>query len=158
MTVKIRKALPKDSKKIVELLYGIARLHHEGIPHVFRGDFTKYTEEEFCTLLGKDDVFAFAAVDTEDQVIGYAINLLTVAEGNRARYASRYLYLDDLCVDPIYRGQGIGSLLLAESKAAARALGCDSLQLNVWHFEGSALDFYEKNGFRPLYTHMTADI
>ena len=63
-------------------------------------------------------------------------------------------YLDDLCVDKQYRGQGIGKKLYGYAIEKAKEFGCYHLTLNVWHLNENAIKFYEKLGMKPLKTTM----
>lgn len=60
------------------------------------------------------------------------------------------IYLEDLFVDPQYRGLGIGKALLAYLEDLARKRGCGRLQWAVLKWNQPAIDFYEKLGARPL--------
>jgi len=60
------------------------------------------------------------------------------------------IYLEDLFVDPEYRGLGIGKALLGHVEGLARERECGRLQWAVLKWNQSAIDFYEKLGARPL--------
>ena len=47
-------------------------------------------------------------------------------------------------VDPKWRGQGIGSALLATATDAGRAAGLSRLHLETWHFMKAAIHLYER--------------
>jgi len=47
-------------------------------------------------------------------------------------------------VDPKWRGQGIGSVLLATATDAGRAAGLSRLHLETWHFMKAAIHLYER--------------
>ena len=57
-------------------------------------------------------------------------------------------------VDPEWRGQGIGSALLARATDAGRAAGFSRLHLETWHFMQAAIHLYEranwKRGLDPV--------
>ncbi|WP_298432348.1 GNAT family N-acetyltransferase [uncultured Jannaschia sp.] len=58
----------------------------------------------------------------------------------------RTLFVDDLVVAQIARGQGIGGALLGEAKARAQALRCDHLRLCSGLDRRDAHRFYEAHG------------
>lgn len=62
----------------------------------------------------------------------------------------KVFYIDDLCVDEKYRGQGIGKRLYEYAVSVAKDLECFHLTLNVWHLNDSTLRFYKKLGMKPL--------
>ena len=49
--MKIRKAEEKDKGKIMDLLSQVLMVHHRGRPDLFKGNVTKYTEEELSGLI-----------------------------------------------------------------------------------------------------------
>lgn len=59
-------------------------------------------------------------------------------------------WLDELYVVPARRGEGIGSVVLAEVESAARARGCVAIDLEVDESHARAADLYVRKGFRPL--------
>jgi len=47
-------------------------------------------------------------------------------------------------VDPKWRGQGIGSALLARATDAGKAAGLSRLHLETWHFMKAAIHLYQR--------------
>ncbi|MCS7026576.1 MAG: GNAT family N-acetyltransferase [Bryobacteraceae bacterium] len=60
------------------------------------------------------------------------------------------LYLEDLFVEPQYRGRGIGKALLAEVAAIAVERNCGRLDWAVLHWNEPAIRFYENLGATAL--------
>lgn len=60
------------------------------------------------------------------------------------------LYLEDLFVEPEWRGQGVGRKLLAHLAALAVARGCHRLEWSVLDWNERAIAFYERAGARLL--------
>ena len=56
-------------------------------------------------------------------------------------------YLCNMAVDPSYRGQGYGSLLLDAAEDMVHETGYKSLFLHVRHIDAPALGLYRKSGF-----------
>ena len=71
---------------------------------------------------------------------------------------NRTLYIDDLCVDETSRGKHVGQALYNHACAYARELRCNSLTLNVWFGNDSAMAFYEKQGLKPRKIYMEMDL
>ena len=59
------------------------------------------------------------------------------------------LYIDDLCVDQAFRGQGVATALYRHVTDYAQSLGCAFVTLNVWCGNENAMAFYEKAGLTP---------
>ncbi len=56
------------------------------------------------------------------------------------------LYLEDLYVQPAFRGAGLGKALLQHLGALAVARGCGRFEWSVLDWNRNAIDFYEKMG------------
>ena len=56
------------------------------------------------------------------------------------------IHLEDLFVEPAYRGRGIGKALLAKVAGVAVAEGCPRLEWNVLDWNQTAIDFYYEMG------------
>ena len=60
------------------------------------------------------------------------------------------LYLEDLYVQPAFRGTGLGRALLAHLGALAVARGCGRFEWSVLDWNANAIRFYEKMGATVL--------
>lgn len=145
--MKIRFATREDIPGMIQLLKQVGRVHHEIRPDLFRGDAQKYDEAALEALLKDPDRPVLIA--GENRVLGYAFCILKTVEKDPVLCDRRELYLDDLCVDESCRGQGIATALYREVQALAKGLGCQTVTLNVWCGNESAMAFYEKLGMKP---------
>lgn len=59
----------------------------------------------------------------------------------------RVMVVDEFCVDASFRGHGIGTRMMEEVRALAKAFGCTDLQLGVYPQNDDAVGFYQKCGF-----------
>lgn len=146
MKIIIRRALKEDLDEILALLYQTAQIHHKGRPDIFKDNARKYDRDEYYEILEDGTKPVFVAQDTDTgRIIGYAFcQILEFAERPVIR-AYRSLYLDDLCVDESVRGEGLGTRMMNFLKDYARQTDCYNMELNVWEFNGSAVEFYSKN-------------
>ena len=76
-------------------------------------------------------------------VVGMVSLLFTIstAEGGRAAW------LEDMVVDPAWRGRGIGGALLRHAVAEARLAGCARITLLTDGANHRAMRFYSRAGF-----------
>ena len=150
----IRPALPKDGKKICEMLCDIGALHHNGRPDIYRDNLRKYNEEQFADILLDPSAPVIAAVDENDAVVGYAFLQIKEVKDNAALCDRKYIYIDDFCVDESLRGRHIGRTLMTGVYDYARSIGISDIELNVWEFNENAIKFYERCGMTTQRRHM----
>lgn len=66
--------------------------------------------------------------------------------------------VDGICVDPAWRGRGVGGALLAALCREGTARGYCSIRLDVVAENPRARALYERYGFQPLHTHRLGPI
>jgi ribosomal protein S18 acetylase RimI-like enzyme len=71
---------------------------------------------------------------------------------------NEYLHISDLVVLAEYRGQGIGSTLLARAEAYAREIGQKVLKLHVLANNEDALSVYHRFGLQPHLLSMLKEL
>ena len=82
-------------------------------------------------------------------MLGYGFCILKVTKNDPVLSDNTTLYIDDLCVDEACRGRHVGKTVYEHIVHYARELGCNSVTLNVWAFNESAMAFYEAMGMKP---------
>lgn len=145
----IRRAQIKDIKDINRLLLQVLTVHHNGRPDLFKGNCTKYTDEELAAIILDDSRPIFVAVDEADKVLGYAFCIFQQHLNNNILTDIKTLYIDDLCVDETLRGQHIGRQLYDTVLTFAKENNCYNVTLNVWSLNETAMKFYENCGLKP---------
>ena len=146
----IRRAIEGDIPRLNDLLYQVHAVHSEGRPDIFRVGNKKYTSEELVEILKNDSTPVFVAEGEDGRVIGYAFCIYEEHCGERSLMDRKTLYIDDLCVDEVCRGQHVGRALYEFVLAESKRNGCAAVTLNVWCLNTGAMRFYEKCGMTPL--------
>ncbi len=135
----IRFATPDDVPDILRLIRDLAeyeRALHE----------VKATEEQLRESLFADDPKVFAhVVEHEGRVVGFALWFLTFSTWN----GTHGIYLEDLYVEPRFRGHGYGKALLTELARIADDRGYGRVEWAVLNWNTPAIAFYEPLGARP---------
>ena len=143
--------IPANSSHIpgmIALLQQVGEVHHQIRPDLFRSGAQKYCESDLETLLQDPDRPIFIAEES-GRVLGYAFCILQITADNPVLCDRKVLYIDDLCVDELCRGQHVGQALYHHVCDYARKADCQSVTLNVWCGNDSAMHFYEKMGLKP---------
>lgn len=144
----ICRAEEKHIPGMINLLKQVGQVHHLGRPDLFRAGAQKYNEADLKKIL-QDDTRPVFIAEEAGQVLGYGFCVLKVTKNDPVLADNTTLYIDDLCVDENCRGQHLGSAVYAHIVRYARDLGCDSVTLNVWAFNDSAMGFYKSLGMKP---------
>jgi GNAT superfamily N-acetyltransferase len=136
VTVRIEKAAEPDIPLILGFIRKLAeyeRKSHEVVA----------TEEGLReALFGPRPIVEVLIAFSGGQPVGFALYFLTFSTF-RGRPG---LFLEDLFVEPAYRGQKIGTALLAALAKVARERGCFRLEWWVLKWNQPAIDFYKRLG------------
>ena len=138
---------------MISLLQQVGEVHHQIRPDLFRAGAQKYDEAPLKRLL-QDPRRPIFIAEEDGQVLGYCFCILEEVRNDPVLTDSRTLYIDDLCVDANCRGQHVGRQLYDHACTYARQQKCQSVTLNVWCGNDSAMAFYQKRGMTPRKIYM----
>lgn len=134
----------RDRDAVNALARQVHELHVSWRPDIFRmpeGDI--YSEERFVEVIRARQLYV---AKLNGFVVGYV--LTSMKEKSLPTQVLRKVFLiDELCVDKSFRGHGIGTQIIEDVRALARAFGCTDLQLNVYPQNDDGVGFYQKCGF-----------
>ena len=145
MNLQIRQAVQSDIPAIQSLLLQVEKIHCDARPDIFKDGGVKFTNEQLAQLLCDPTRPIFCAVNY-GQVVGYVFCIITEIKGDPMLRDAKTLHLEDVCVDESCRGGGVGSCLMEYVKTYARENDFTRIDLDVWEFNDSAREFYEKHG------------
>ena len=89
-----------------------------------------------------NEAFQCRVLEIDGEIVGYTLYFFNYSTF-RCR---RGLYLEDLYVQPPFRGQGYGKLLLLDLKSQAKELNCGRFEWSVLDWNETAIDFYKALG------------
>jgi len=106
---------------------------------------TERTDAYLLDIINADSSdFLIAVLD--DEVIGFSLLYEKEVKGLSLLVPCKYVYLQDLIVDAVYRNRGIGKKLFEATKEWAEKRGLDYLRLSVLPTNKEAQRFYANNG------------
>ncbi len=146
--MEIRFAKAEDVTGILALLKQVGKVHHQGRPDIFRAGAQKYGASQILAMLDKPQTPIFVALEGK-KVVGYGFCQVKKYENDPVMTNRTEIYIDDLCVEETCRGQGIGRTIYQEILRYAGMRKADSVTLNVWCCNESAIKFYESLGLKP---------
>ena len=136
MPTTIRAAVPGDVPLILEFIRALAAFEREP-------DAVTATEADLLRDgFGPEPYYHCLIAEYDGTSAGFAFYFF-----NYSTWTGRPgLYLEDLFVNPEFRGLGIGKALLARVAAIAQEKGCPRLQWEVLDWNSPAVDFYAALG------------
>ena len=118
-------------------------MHRGWQPDIYAPAEELYSPEHFEESIRQRQLYV-AKID--GAIAGYV--LLKIHSVNAPGYVFRkIMFVEELCVDPVCRRQGIGMQMMEDARALAAAFGCSDMQLTVAPQNDAAVDFYQKCGF-----------
>ena len=136
-------ATPIDRAAVNDLARQVHELHVSWRPDIFRMPDELYPETRFLDCIRQRQLYV---AKLNGIVVGFV--LLKIREYDYPGQVRRtVLVIDEICVEKSLRGHGIGTRLMEEVHALARAFGCTDLQLGVYPQNDDAVGFYQKCGF-----------
>ena len=132
----IRPATVQDVPKILEFIRGLA--DYEKLSHEVVADEALLRDNLFGSKPYAEVIFGCEG----DVEVGFALFF-----HNFSTFLGRPgIYLEDLFVDPAYRGKGYGKALLAHLAQLVVQRGCGRLDWAVLDWNAPAIDFYKSLG------------
>lgn len=136
MSALVRKLLPADVPRLLELIDGLADYEKLARPD------TASRDRLAADATADPPRFSTLLAEVDGQVVGYAIYFFTYSTF-RARPT---LYLEDIFVLPGQRGQGAGLALFRACARQAVAEGCARMEWQVLAWNTPSIDFYKRLG------------
>ncbi|MDK3024397.1 GNAT family N-acetyltransferase [Cupriavidus taiwanensis] len=147
-TFTLRPATAADSETLFNLILALAE--YEKLAHLVEATPQKIEAALFGAkphaeaVLVEVDADADADVDARSgrKAVGFALFF-----HNFSTFLARPgLYLEDLYVDPAWRGHGLGKALLKHLAALAVERGCGRFEWSVLDWNQPSIDFYQAMG------------
>ena len=132
----LRTAEPADVPQILRFIRALGE--YERLTHEIRA-----TEAALhATLFGEHRYAEVLLAHYEGQPAAFALYF-----PNYSTFLARPgIYLEDLFVDPLYRGRGVGKALLQELARITVQRGCGRLEWSTLDWNRPAIDFYLRLG------------
>jgi GNAT superfamily N-acetyltransferase len=132
--MQIRIANPSDLPAIHGLILELAAFEN-GLDRV---------SNSLAQMQAEQDCFQCLVAETTDgEIVGMALYYPAYYT-----WIGKTMYLDDLYVQPAYRGQGLGMQLLQGVFDAAKAASCKHVRWQVIDWNAAAIALYERIGAR----------
>ena len=149
----VRFAKEEDLLRINELREMVNEHHVAGRPDMFKPGFGQELRDyilEIWNAENKDII----VVERDGIICGFACVKFVDRPETPYRNAMTFYEVEEFGVDKAFRRQGVATELIAFVKEDARKRGFKRIELNMWEFNESALEFYEAVGFKTYRRYM----
>lgn len=153
----VRFAQEKDLDRINELRKQVNDIHVEGRPDIFKAGFGAELRDHAQKLLCGENSDIIVA-ERDGIICGMAcvdyVNKPETPFGN----ARCFYHVQEIAVDANHRRQGVARELLEFMIADAKNRKLGKIELDVWEFNDSAIEFYQAVGFRQTRRWMEYEV
>ena len=136
-------ATKHDRSDVNRLARQVHEMHVQWRPDLYQMPEELFPEALYAELVKNRELYV---AKLDGAVIGFALLKMRVSEGV-GKVTRKIMLIDQVCVDEALRNHGIGTQMMEEVRALARAFGCTDLQLGVYPQNDAAVSFYQKCGF-----------
>jgi GNAT superfamily N-acetyltransferase len=132
----LRNAAPADVPQILRFIRALGEYEH--LTH----EISATEQALHATLFGAQRYAEVVLADSDQRPAGFALYFHNYS----TFLAQPGIYLEDLYVDPQFRGRGVGKALLQELARIAVQRGCGRLEWSTLDWNRPAIDFYLRLG------------
>lgn len=153
----VRFAEEKDLNIINELRKQVNDIHVEGRPDVFKAGFG--TEiRDFAKVIMNGENSDIIVAERNGVICGMVcVDYVNKPETPYSKARSFY-HVQEIAVDVNYRRQGVAKELLEFMITDAKKRKLGKIELDVWEFNDSAIEFYRAVGFRQTRRWMEYEV
>ena len=153
----VRFAEEKDLDRVNELRRQVNQIHVDARPDVFKAGFCKELQDFAHVLLTGENSDILVA-EREGMICGMACVEYIRRPENPYRTVREFYHVQEIAVDKAFRRQGVAKELFEFMKDEAKKKMFHKIELDVWSFNESAIEFYEAVGFHEIRKWMEYNI
>ncbi len=136
-------AVEADREAVDNLARQVHAMHVAWRPDIYEMPEALYPEERFREAVRERSLYVARLGGV---IVGY-VSVKLRSYDWPGMVKRKVMCIDEIAVEESLRNQGIGTEMMADIHALARAFGCTDLQLGVYPQNDAAVAFYEKCGF-----------
>lgn len=158
MSVAIREAIVSDYMGLCEIYSELDEFHRINHPELFvKANNSARTQEYIAERINDDDKLLLVA-EKDYEIVGLVESCIVESPDFPMKKKRKWVQIDSLAVKSGNQNCNIGSLLLEKTKEWAKVHDINRIELKVYSFNNSAIQFYSNKGFKELSKTMVFDI
>ena len=136
----IRKLTINDFEIVESVIAKLHKIHVVNRPYFYIENEHPISKKEYKAMLNNQDKINIAYI-VDDKIAG--VCLATIKDK-----IEKSIYIDDIFVLEEFRHQGIATKLYKKVKSIANNIGAKRIDLTVWQFNNTAINFYKSLGMK----------
>lgn len=157
MDILVRYATRDELEQVNKLRRMVNDVHISGRPDIFRADFCDELKEHIYQKFDGDNSDVLVAL-TDNKICGFAAVEYINKPISPYTLARSYYHIEEFGVDLDYRRMGVASSLIRFIRGDAAKRGYNRIELDMWEFNESALEFYNTIGFKTYRRYMELEV
>lgn len=149
----VRYAKREELESVNKIRKQVNEVHVKGRPDIFREDGWQFLEPFIYTWFDEENSEVIVAV-IEDEIVGFAVIQYIVKPDSPYNKQRGFGHIEEFGVDENHRRKGIATAMIDFAKEDAKKRGFKKIELDMWEFNGSALEFYESVGLKTFRRYM----
>ncbi|TYR77348.1 GNAT family N-acetyltransferase [Rossellomorea vietnamensis] len=145
MEYTVREAGINDFFKLQPLHKEVHDLHAEARPDKYKEAEETLDQTYYEELISSPEAKIFT-IEEQGEIVAFTILKKTWPPNWNTKVQAPVVFMEDLGVKGSYRRKGLARLLFEKAVEFTKECGAGSLELGVWEFNRSAIDFYQKMG------------
>lgn len=153
----VRFAEEKDLDRVNELRKQVNDIHVEGRPDLFKEGFGVEIRD-FVQVMMNDENSDIIVAERDGIICGMVcVDYVNKPETPYSKARSFY-HVQEIAVDENYRRKGVAKELLEFMVVEAKKRKLHRIELDVWEFNTSAIEFYQAVGFKETRRWMEYEV
>lgn len=156
----IRTARIDELERVNQLRLAVGDLHSSARPDIFRKNAMELRLQNMndtAAEMLRDEQQNVILCEVDGVVAGFACVEYHHKPETQWAPEQHYCYVREFGVDDAFQHRGIGRALMDYLREESRRRGINRLELDVWAFNEKAMNFYQRQGFKPRYSYMEMD-
>jgi diamine N-acetyltransferase len=154
MTINIREAEILDFQQMLEIYKEIDEIHRLEHPELFKEPEGDSRPFEYVKSQIDDENKYLVVAEFDDKIIGFAECYIIESSNFPILRKRSWVQLDNIAISKEYQNKGIGKMLLKSVIRWAKKRNIKRIELNVYSFNSSAIEFYYNSGFKNISSKM----